>query len=343
MRRQTWWLVMCFVLAFTVVSMSGVDAAGNKPVLLTYSTFFPATNPQGELGDAWAEEIEKRTDGKIKIRYLPGEVFLRGEELYDGLRIGATDIVMSAFAYDRDDFTAMEAVDLPIGYPNASVATAVINAFYQTHQPQELANLKILYLHAHGPGLFHTTRPVEKMEDLGGMRIRCTPFAAKVVEALGATPAVKSQGFAYILLQEHYVQGTLSPMEVLKGWRQAEVIKYTTESQCVAYTTGFYVAMKKAKWDTLSPEIQRVFEDVSAAWVPKHAEAWDSGDREAREYSLDLGNKIISLSQAEKERWCKAIELVIGEYAMRAASKGLPGRIYVESVQSLIKKKGGME
>jgi len=338
MRKQTWGLVMCFFLALMALSVSGADAAGEKPVLLTYSTFFPATNAQGELGNVWAEEIEKRTDGRVKIRYFPGGVFLHGEELYEGLRIGATDIVMSAFAYDRDGFNAMEAIDLPLGYPNASVATAVINEFYRIHQPQELADLKILYLHAHGPGLFHTTRPVEKLEDLEGMRIRCTAFAAKVVEALGATPAVKSQGFAYVLLDEHYVQGTLSPMEVLKGWHHAEVVKYTTESHCVAYTTGFYVAMKRAKWNALPPEIQRVFEEVSAAWIPKHAEAWDSGDREAREYSLALGNKIISLSQAEQERWCKAVQPVIGEYTMRAASRGLSGREYVETVRSLIKK-----
>jgi TRAP-type C4-dicarboxylate transport system substrate-binding protein len=333
---------MCFVLPLMAVSVSGAEGEENKPVVLTYSTFFPAANPQGELGDAWAKEIEKRTDGKVQIRYLPGGVFFRGEDLHEGLRIGATDIVMSAFAYDRNDFTAMEAIDLPLGYPSASVATSVINEFYETHQPQELAGLKILYLHAHGPGLFHTTRPVERLEDLDGMRIRCTAFAAKIVEALGATPVAKSQGFTYVLLQDRYVQGTLSPMEVLKGWDQAQVIKYTTESHCVAYTSGFYVAMNSAKWNTLPPEIQRVFEEVSAAWVPKHAEAWDSGDREGREYSLDLGNKIISLSQAEKDRWCKAVQPVIGEYAMRAASKGLPGKEYVESVRSLIKKKGDM-
>jgi hypothetical protein len=54
----------------------------------------------------------------------------------------------------------MEAADLPLGYPNGKVATKVVNDFYARYQPKELTDVKVLYLHAHGPGLLHTKKPV---------------------------------------------------------------------------------------------------------------------------------------------------------------------------------------
>ena len=38
-----------------------------------------------------------------------------------------------------------------------------------------------MYLHGHGPGLIHTKKAVNKLEDLKGMKIRCTGMAAKIV------------------------------------------------------------------------------------------------------------------------------------------------------------------
>jgi len=68
-----------------------------------------------------------------------------------------------------------------------------------------------------------------------------------VAKALGGVPVAMGQGGAYEALQKGAVEGTLSPIEVLKGWKQAEVIKYTTECFSVGYTTGFYVVMNKKK------------------------------------------------------------------------------------------------
>jgi len=332
--------VILLGLVFFGLPSFTAHGAQQNPIKLAYATFFPSTNSQAQLGDAWAREIKKRTNAKVEITYLPGWPGLKGDEIYEGTLIGATDIGMSAFAYNQGRFPAMEAIDLPMGYSSASVATSVINDFCKKFRPQELDDVKILYLHAQGPGLLHSRKPVYKLEDLKGMRIRCTGFAAKMVRALGAEPVVKPQGYTYALLQDRYVSATWSPMEVLKGWKQAEVIKYTMECYCVGYTSGFYVAMNLKKWKSLPPDVQKVFEEVSAEWIAKHATAWDDSDKEGRKFSLSLGNKIIPLSKEEGARWDKAVRPVVDEYIERAGDRGLPGKEYVKTIRELIKKYG---
>ena len=68
------------------------------------------------------------------------------------------------------------------------------------------------------------------MEDLKGMKIRGTGTSIKVVEALGATPVAMPQPETYDALQKGVVDGLVSPIETLKGWKFAEVIKSTTEN-----------------------------------------------------------------------------------------------------------------
>lgn len=333
-----WIFIISQVLIFSASLLLNAYAAEQKPVELIYATFFPTTDKQAQLGDAWVKEIEKRTNGKLKISYLPGGVFIRAEDIFEGIKIGATDIGMSAFAYNRRLFPAMEAIDFSIGYPSAKVATSVINDFYKKFRPKELADVKVLYLHAHGPGLLHSKKPVYKLDDLKGMRIRSTYFSAEVTKTLSAVPVVKPQGYTYVLLQDNYVDATWSPMEVLKGWRQAEVINYTIEPSCTSYTSGFYVAMNLKKWNSLPKDVQGVFEEVSAEWVTRHAKTWDSSDKEGRKFTLSLGNKIIKFSKEENACWCRAVQPVIDKYTRRAESQGLPGKKYVETIRDLIKK-----
>lgn len=152
---------------------------------------------------------------------------------------------MSCFAYTRGRLPLLEALDLPMGYPNGMVATLVANDFVKKMQPKELDGVKVLYLHAHGPGLLHTQKPVNSLANMKGMKIRSTGLSAKIVENLGGVSVAMPQGGTYEALQKGVVQGTLAPMETLKGWKQAQVVKYTTDCTNIGYTTAMFVVMNK--------------------------------------------------------------------------------------------------
>ncbi|HOK06665.1 MAG TPA: TRAP transporter substrate-binding protein [Syntrophales bacterium] len=326
--------ITILTVVITVVMASSVWSA----TTLTYSIFFPPTHGQAKAGEAWAKEIERLTNGAVKIRVLAGGTLTPADQVYDGVQKGISDIGMSCFAYTKGRFPLMEVLDLPLGYPNGRVATRVANNFYNKFKPTELDGVKVLYLHAHGPGLLHTVRPVSSLENLRGMKIRSTGLSAKIVTALGGVPVAMPQGSTYESLQKGVVAGTFGPIEVLKGWKQAEVIKYTTDCPEVGYTTTMFVVMNLKKWNALPKDVQKIFEDVSARWIDVHGRTWDDLDKEGREYSLSLGNKIITLPKKEKERWRQAVKPVINEYIMAAGAKGLPAKEAVKTAEALVKK-----
>ncbi len=315
-----------------------VKAPAPEPetITLSYSIFFPPTHGQCKAGLAWAKEIEKRTKGRVAIDVFPGGTLTKAKECYSGVVNGISDIGMSCFAYTRGRFPLMEAVDLPMGYPSGKAATHVANAFYKAMKPAELDDVKVLYLHAHGPGLLHTRKPVKKLEDLKGMKIRSTGLSAKVVEALGGIPVAMPQGETYEALQKGVVEGTFGPIETLKGWRQAEVVDYTTECYGVGYTTTMFVVMNKDKWNALPGDVKTVFDEVSREWIDVHAATWDENDVEGRAFTLSMDNEIISLSGDESKRWVDAVRPIIDGYRTAAAEKGLPADAAVAKIKELI-------
>lgn len=325
--------VLFLILGATLAVPTGAQA-----IDLTYSIFFPPSHGQCQAAMSWAREIEKRTDGQVKIQVFPTGTLTKPQQCYDGVVTGISDIGMSAFAYTRGRFPVMEALDLPIGYPSGKVATRVANAFYEKFQPQELADVKVLYLHGHGPGLLHTTqKPVRTIEDLRGLKIRSTGFSARIVESLGGVAVAMPQNAAYEALQKGVVEGTFAPIETLKGWKQAEVVDYTTDARNIGYTTAMYVVMNRAKWENLPADVQAVFEAVSKEWIDVHGGTWDKDDAAGREYTLSLGNQILELPDDEMARWEKAVQPILDSYAATATEKGLEGEAYVSTLQSLIK------
>jgi TRAP-type C4-dicarboxylate transport system substrate-binding protein len=333
-------LIITVVVSFVVLLQPTVVQA--RTINLNYSIFFPQTHGQCKAAISWAEEIERRTGGTVEITIFPGGTLTQANQCYDGVVNGISDIGMSVFAYTRGRFPVMEACDLPLGYPSGKVASKVVNDYYSSVRPRELDDVKVLYLHAHGPGLLHTKKPVRTLDDLAKMKIRSTGLSAKVVKALGGVPVAMPQGETYESLQKGIVEGTFGPIEVLKGWRQAEVIKYTTNCYTVGYTTAMFVVMNKEKWSSLPSDIQRVMDEVSAEWIDVHGRTWDEVDSEGKVYTLSLGNTIIDLSGEESARWRNAVQSVMQEYVETAKMSGFDGEQYVDMLQSLIARYSGM-
>lgn len=330
-------LMMSGLVVFLFLSSPAF--ADSKPIKLSYSIFFPPSHGQCKAGEAWAKEVEKRTQGRVVINVYPGGTLTKANNCYDGVVTGISDIGMSCFAYTRGRFPVMEAADLPLGYPNGLAATRAVNAYYDKLTPKELSDVKVLYLHAHGPGLLHTKKPVSSLDDLSRMKIRSTGLSAKVVEALGGVPVAMDQGSTYEALQKGVVEGTIGPVEVLKGWRQGEVIKSTTDCNVVGYTTTMFVVMNKDRWNALPQDIQTIMDQVSKEWIDVHGKEWDEGDKLGLEYSKSLGNDVIALSADQEAAWEKAVEPVIADYEKTVGEKGIDGKACVDTLTSLINAK----
>ena len=327
-------LILSCLLAVGLVLGAVPPASAADPIKLTYSCFFPPTHIQSKLAEAWCKEVEKRTGGKVVVEYFPGQTLTKARQVYDGVVQGMSDIGFCLFAYNRGRFPLMEVVDLPLGYKTGKAATQVANAVFKEFDPKELKDVQVMYLHAHGPGLLHTKdKAVRKMEDMKGLKIRSHGTTAKVVKALGGTPVAMPMPELYQALQRGVVDGGMYPVEVNKGWKMAEVVKYCTENFANAYTTTFYVVMNKDKWNALPDDAKKVIAEINMEWIPKHGAAWDSSDKAGREYMLEKGRTFIPLSAEEAARWKKATDPVLGEYVEAASKKGVPAAKALEYTQ----------
>ncbi|MBW1715504.1 MAG: TRAP transporter substrate-binding protein [Deltaproteobacteria bacterium] len=327
--------VLCFFVSLTIVSVPAIEA---KTINLTYSNFFPPTHGHAIQGANMIKEIEKRTNGRVKISYFPGGTLTKPRVCYDGVVKGISDIGMSCFAYTRGKFPVMEAVDLPFGYKSGKVATRVAWAYYKRMRPKELRDVKVLVIHAHGPGILAARKDVNSLDDIKGMKIRCTGLSSKIAKYLGAAPVAMPQNQAYEALQKGVVEGTFCPIEVLKGWKQGEVIDYVIETKALGYTTAMFVVMNKKKYESLPPDIQRVFDEVGEEWVNVHGDVWDSADRAGLKFVIELGKKIHGLSPAQEKLWLQSISPIIIEYQAKMKKKGLPAKKAVKVLRELIAK-----
>lgn len=336
MARMTSTGLRCSAALACVVSFCAPLAAQQKPIELTYSVFFPATHRNTVLATEWATEIGKRTAGKVKITVFAGGTLTPADKCYDGVEKGISDIGMSVLGYTRGKFPLSEVIDLPLGYRSGANATDLINAYYQKFSPKEFGNVKVMYLHAHGPGFLHTKAPVATLDELKGKKIRCTGLAAKIVTALGGTPVAMPMGETYDALSRGVVDGSMGPQESLEGWRWGEVVKSSTECYGAAYSTAFFVAMNKARWEALPADVQQVFAAVSEEWIPKTGQAWDEMDKAGKAFAVGRGNRVIALATEENDKWAKAVQPILDAYVESMKAKGLPGAEALAFCQSFL-------
>jgi TRAP-type transport system periplasmic protein len=315
--------VTCAVMVLFFGAMTSYGA--DKVISLRYANLFPPTSKVSVISDEWCKEVEKRTNGRVKVQYFPAASLSRPSETYDDVMRGVVDIGMSFCGYTGGRFPLSEVIDLPLGYKSSYDATKMANAYLEKFKPKEFDGTKVMYLHTSPPHRLFTKKPVEKLEDLKGLKIRSTGTSAEVVKALGGVSVAMPMSDAYDALQKGVADGIVGPFEPLVGWRLIDVVNDGTLFSS-AYVNVSYVVMNKDKWQSISPEDQKIIEQINQEWIEKEGKQWDQLEDEARKLFLDKGRKVIQLSGEEDARWTKLLQPVLVKYVESMKAKGLPGQ-----------------
>ena len=338
--KRVWLIGMLFVALFAVSFMFVTTGfAQDKVITLRFSNQFAPTSGNSIVLEEWCKEVEKRTNGKIVVKYYPGNVLNPPQQAYDSVVGGVVDLSNHILGYTAGKFPLTEVLDYPLGYKSGYIATKLMNEYYKKFKPKEFDDVRVMYFHGQGPGILHTrTKPVNKLEDLKGMRIRTFGSNAQLMTLLGGTPVAMPMQEAYDSISKGVADGLMGCYEPLTGWKLAEVIKYTTETYGVGYSATFLVSMNKAKWNSIAPAEQKIIEQINQEWIEKHGKLWDQWDKDAKESSLKRGNKVITLSAAEQARWYKKAEPLFAEYISKMKEKGLPGDEVLKWARDYLKK-----
>ncbi len=286
-------------------------------VELKLSHFLPPTHGMHvDFMEPWARELERRTDGAVKVTIFPGGTPLGNvAKQYDQCVAGVVDIAHGLRGIPGGRFPRTSIIELPFLVQTADAATRTLWALFPQYLEQEHPGVKVLALHAHNAGLIHTRdRQVRTMEDLRGLRLRVPSTATKMMlEYLGAIPVGLPPSQIYENLQKGVIDGLIMPWDPIKSFRLAELIRYHLDAR--TYTVSFYFVMNRRRYEGLPDDIRGAVDAISGdALIPKFGPWWNAWDRPGYEEAVRRGNVITRLSDEERARWREALAPMIEAY-----------------------------
>lgn len=289
----------------------------------------------------WAQELERRTNGKVKVTVFPGTNVLGNvAKQYDQVVAGVTDIAVGLQGIPRGRFPRTSVIEMPFLTESAGAASMALWEAYPKHLKDEYKGVKVLALFAHNGGLIHTRdKPVKTADDLKGLRIRTpSPAANAMLEYLGATPVGLPPAEIYEALQKGTIDGTLFPWDPVKSFNLAEVLKHHLDAR--AYTTPFYFVMNQRKYDGLPDDVKKAIDETTGApLVAKFGGWWNAWDKPGLEAATARGNSIATLSPEERRRWIAALEPMTRNYLAKLEKDGVANaQAIYEDMKALVAK-----
>jgi TRAP-type C4-dicarboxylate transport system substrate-binding protein len=277
----------------------------------------------------WGQQVEKATNGRVKLQMLPKHPSA-APGTFDAVRDDLVDVSYVTASYTPARHVLPLLAELPGGG-----ATSVINsvAYSRIHwkylqQVGEYKGVKLLGVFTHGPGqMFNTKRPINKVEDLAGMKIRTGGgIAEEMARALGASAFVKPAPESYELLSSGVADGTFFPLESIISFKLGSVVKYATLFPGGFYCSSFGFFMNEDKWNKLSKEDQDAIASVSGEPLALLAgKAWDTTDAAALEEMKRVGIQISTASPELVKGVQARAEAIDDKWVKDATAKGIDG------------------
>ncbi|WP_066258415.1 TRAP transporter substrate-binding protein [Hydrogenophaga flava] len=291
----------------------------------------------------WAQKVEAESGGKIKVQLFHA-MQLGGAppQLFDQAKDGVVDITWTVLGYTPGRFPKTEVFELPFMSSSAEASSRAIQEYVEKFAADEFKDVKLIAVHTHGPGLFHTKQPVVGLESLRGMKIRGgSRIINNMLTKLGATPVGMPVPAVTEALSKGVIDGTTIPWEVTPSLKVTELVKNHTTfaGKEGLYTQTFAFSMNKASYEKLPPDLKKVIDDnsgqVAAALFGK---AMDDGDKAGREIAVKAGNKITELELAEVQRWKRTASTVETDWVNEVKAKGIDGAKLASEARALIAK-----
>lgn len=329
------------ILGFTLVMFLAVNVPAKDLSLnlMTPPKHLRTTN----VFEPWIKMIGDRTKGAIKINCYFSNTLSPLSEMYDSTVSGVSDITESYTFAVPGRFSLTEFLMLPeMGFRTSSSCSRAMWQLYKTvpEVKAEYPNVKMLWLHATpGAKLMTRKKAVKSLDDLKGLKIGVSGATmVKVAKALGFAPVTIPTPDLYVAAEKGVIDGFIRQSELLISRKLYEVTKYVTNID-LGHDL-FYVIMNQKSWDTLAPDVQKVFTELSGDWaVDFTGKAWDKFDDEVEaEVRAKHGVEYITLSSQEMAQWTKLLVPIKNEYAAELEAKKLAGKKVLDALNKLAGK-----
>lgn len=332
------------IAGFALATATSLGAYAQEVTLRLHQFLPPQGTVPAKALTPWAKKIEAESNGRIKIQLFPS-MQLGGTppQLFDQARDGVVDIVWTLPGYTPGRFPKSEVFELPfMAGLSAEKTSRALWDYVQKNAMDEYKDVHVLAVHTHGPGLFHTKRPVENLESLRGMKIRGgTRVVNNMLVKLGATPVGMPVPAVTEALSKGVLDGTTIPWEVAPALKVQELVKHHTTfaGDRALYVTTFVVAMNKASYNKLPADLKKVIDNNSGLeFSAMIARTQDEGDVVGRNLAVKAGNTITELNAAEVKRWRDTASQVEAEWVKEMQSKNIDGARLLAEAKALVQQ-----
>ncbi|WP_150522509.1 TRAP transporter substrate-binding protein [Roseibium sediminis] len=284
-----------------IAASAFIGGAASAETTLTLSSWLPPSHPiVANMIVPWTEEVEKATGGNVKVKILPKPLG-KPPAHFDIAKDGLADVSYGVHGYQPGRFVMTKAVEMPLLGDNATATSVAYWRIHEKHLAQfdEHKGVKLLGLFTHGPGhIFNSVRPIEKLADLDGLKIRVGGGVVNdVAKSIGATALLKPAPESYELMSAGVADGVFFPQESIKSFKLTGLVKHGTLVPGGLYNTSFFLVMNPASFDKLSAEDQAAIMSVSGEHFAKIAgKGWDDADAAGNAAMTESGIALITAS-----------------------------------------------
>jgi TRAP-type C4-dicarboxylate transport system substrate-binding protein len=324
-----------FLLGLTVASSA---VAQDKPIQLRFSHWVPTAHPMHPAAVAWAESIDKASNGSIKIAIYPSQQLGKAFDHYNMARDGIADIAHVNPGYEPGRFPIIGAVELPFVFANAKEGSAALDAWYRRYAEREMKEVQYCLAFAHDPGTFHfTKKKVVTPADVSGLKVR-PPNAviASWVRSLGAINVQASAPEIRDVLEKGVADAAGSPWGSMMLFGIDKVTKYHIDAPF--YVSEQVWVLNKDKYAALSPAQKAVInQHCTSDWALKIATPWAEFEAAGRDKIKALpGHEVYGLSGDQLTAWRKSADGVVTDWEASVRKAGADPNAILDDLRKTV-------
>ena len=285
-------------------------AAQAQNVKLTLGHGAAVGNPRHEASVKFAEVLKAKTGGRIEVQVAPSGQLGDDAAMVTALRTGALD--MSANSQGAVSVAVPEyaAYGMPFMFSTPAQAFKLLDGPLGQELAQKSAEKGMVVLGYWDNGIRHMTnskRPINKVEDMKGLKMRTPPDAVLVdiMQALGAEAQQIKFAELYVALQQGVVDGQENPLVNIHASKLYEVQKHLALTSHMFQMTPFL--MSKRTWDRLSDADKKAVQDAATEATALQRKL--SADADAKLLD-DLKAKGVQVTTVDKAAFAKATSAV---------------------------------
>jgi tripartite ATP-independent transporter DctP family solute receptor len=274
-------------------------------------------HPQGMGAQRFAELVEKKSGGKMKVKLFPAGVLGGDAAIISSLQGGTVDFTMvvpGSLSVAIKEFTLF---DLPFLFNNEKEADFVIDGPVGRKLLEKLPEKGLVGLTYFEHGFRNVTnsrRPVARLEDLQGLKLRVMqiPVMIDMFSAVGANPSPLPLPEVYSALEQKAVDGQENPYSLVEASKYYEIQKYGSDTR---HTFNPIVVLSSKKtWDQLSEDERRILVDAAKETQPYQRSANREVNAKAAEFLKSKGMTLTTFPAQERERLREKLKPVTEKY-----------------------------